>query len=151
MQGCRAVYARRLEIRRATDADADRLRELWEAFTAEASYTPYPAHPFTPGLLTDNTVLVADDDGAIAGTLYLSTANAGFGFVFGVYVIPEARRRGIAEALVRAAARILRDDGRPYLVLGVDTPNEAALALYVEARLRRPGANTARGGRRPAS
>jgi ribosomal protein S18 acetylase RimI-like enzyme len=125
-------YVFALAIRRATDADAEALRELWEAFTAEASYTPYPAHPFTPGLLTDNTVLVADDDGAIAGTLYLSTANAGFGFVFGVYVVPEARRRGVAEALVRAAALILRDEGRSYLVLGVDTPNEAARGLYAK-------------------
>ena len=121
-----------MRIRSATAGDVEALRELWEAFTAEASYTPYPAHPFTPGLLTDNTVLVADEDGAITGTLYLSTANAGFGFVFGVYVVPEARRRGIAEALVRGAARILREDGRPYLVLGVDTPNEAAHALYAK-------------------
>lgn len=121
-----------MRVRPATGADAKMLRELWEAFTAEASYTPYPAHQFTPGLLADNTVLVADDDGAITGTLYLSTANAGFGFVFGVYVVPEVRRRGVAEALVRAAARVLRDDGRPYLVLGVDTPNEAARALYAK-------------------
>ena len=125
-------YVFPLVVRRAIDADADRLRELWEAFTAEASYTPYPAHPFTPALLTDNTVLVAEDDATVVGTLYLSTANQGFGFVFGVYVLPEARRRGFAEALVRAAARILRDDGRPYLVLGVDTPNEAAQKLYAK-------------------
>ena len=125
-------YVFGLAIRRAIDADANTLRELWEAFTAEASYTPYPAHPFTPVLLTDHTVLVAEDDGTVVGTLYLGTANAGFGFVFGVYVVPVARRRGIAEALVRAAARILRDDGRPYLVLGVDTPNDAARALYAK-------------------
>ena len=121
-----------MRIRAATNADAERLRELWDAFTAEASYTPYPPHPFTPGLLNDNAVLVADDDRTVVGTLYLSTANPGFGFVFGVYVVPEARRRGVAEALVRAAARILRDDDRPYLVLGVDTPNEGARALYAK-------------------
>jgi ribosomal protein S18 acetylase RimI-like enzyme len=119
-----------VRIRPATGADAERLRELWDAFTAETSYTPYPTHPFTPRLLADNTVLVADLDGAVRGTLYLSTANAGFGFVFGVYVVPEARRAGVAEALLRAAARILREDGRQYLVLGVDTPNAAARALY---------------------
>ena len=119
-----------MKIRAATSADADRLRELWEAFIAEASYTPYPAHPFTPALLADNTVLVADNDGALVGTLYLSTANQGFGFVFGVYVAPEARRRGVGEALMRAAARVLRDDRRQYLVLGVDMPNAGARALY---------------------
>jgi ribosomal protein S18 acetylase RimI-like enzyme len=121
-----------VKVRAATSADADRLRELWQAFIEEASYTPYPAHPFTPALLTDNTVLVAEDDGAVAGTLYLSTANAGFGFVFGVYVAPEARRRGVAEALMRAAARVLREDRRQFLVLGVDTPNAAARALYAK-------------------
>jgi len=117
-----------VRIRAGTTGDAERLRALWDAFTAETSYTPYPPHPFTPGLLTDNTVLVADDHGTVAGTLYLSTANPGFGFVFGVYVVPEGRR-GVAEAFVRAAARILRDDERPYIVLGVDTPNEGARAL----------------------
>jgi ribosomal protein S18 acetylase RimI-like enzyme len=121
-----------LKIRAATNADADRLRELWQAFIEEASYTPYPAHPFTPSLLTDNTVLVADDGGAVVGTLYLSTVNQGFGFVFGVFVAPEARRRGVAEALMRAAARVLRDDRRQYLVLGVDSPNESARALYAK-------------------
>jgi ribosomal protein S18 acetylase RimI-like enzyme len=46
--------------------------------------------------------------------------------------VPEARRHGVAAALVRAAARILRDDDRPHLVLGVDTPNEGARALYAK-------------------
>jgi ribosomal protein S18 acetylase RimI-like enzyme len=119
-----------VRIRRASEGDAARLGELWEAFTAEASYTPYAAHPFTPALLSDNTVLVADDAGTLVGTLYLGTANASFGYVFGVYVVPEARRRGVAETLVREAARILRDQRRPYLVLGVDTENHAARALY---------------------
>jgi ribosomal protein S18 acetylase RimI-like enzyme len=119
-------------IRSATAADAERLAELWAASNAEATYTPYEPAAFDPAFLGTNTALVAEEDGALVGTLYLNTSNAGFGFVFGIYVVPEARRRGIAEALVRAAARVLRDEGRPYLVLGVDTPNEAARALYAK-------------------
>ena len=141
---------RRSRIRSATGADTDRLGELWEALTAEASYTPYPAHPFAPVLLTDNTVLVADDDEAVIGTLYLTTANQGFGFVFGVYVVPEARRRGDrrgarprrrADPARRRQAvprprRRHRERGRP--------------GALREARLRRPGPNAAGRCRRPA-
>jgi ribosomal protein S18 acetylase RimI-like enzyme len=50
--------------------------------------------------------------------------------VFGLYTRPEARRRGVAKALMRAIASVLRDEGRRYVVLSVDTPNEKARALY---------------------
>jgi len=53
-----------------------------------------------------------------------------FGFVFGLYVVPDARRRGIARALMREVARLLADEGRGYVVLSVDTPNEQARSLY---------------------
>jgi GNAT superfamily N-acetyltransferase len=113
-----------MRVRPATGADAERLAELWAAFNAETTYIPYPPAQFDPAFLATNTVLV--------GTLYLNSGNEGYGYVFGVYVVPEARRRGVAEALMRAAARVLRDEGRRYLVLGVDTPNEAARALYAK-------------------
>jgi ribosomal protein S18 acetylase RimI-like enzyme len=121
-----------MRVRPATGADAERLAELWAAFNAETTYIPYPPAQFDPAFLATNTVLVADEDGSLVGTLYLNSGNEGYGYVFGVYVVPEARRRGVAEALMRAAARVLRDEGRRYLVLGVDTPNEAARALYAK-------------------
>jgi ribosomal protein S18 acetylase RimI-like enzyme len=119
-----------MQIRRATEADAEQLQQLWEAFTAEATFTPYPGTPFDPAMIAKHVALVAESDGEMVGTVYANMEGPDFGFVFGVYVRPAARRRGIASALMRAIATFLRDEGRAYIVLSVDTPNEAARALY---------------------
>jgi hypothetical protein len=42
------LFSHPMEIRRATEADADAMRELWDEFTAEATFTPYPGSPFEP-------------------------------------------------------------------------------------------------------
>ena len=119
-----------MEIRRATDADADAMRRLWDEFTAETTYTPYPGNPFQDALLTDHIALVAEEDGSPLGTVYANLSSPHFGYVFGLYTRPAARRRGVARALMRAIATVLRDEGREYVMLTVDTPNEAARAFY---------------------
>ena len=119
-----------MDIRRATPDDADLLGPLWEQFTEETTYTPYPGMPFDRSLLTDHVALVAEEDGVTVGTLYMNISTPHFGFVFGVYTRPEARRRGVARELLRAAARELRAGGRSYVVLSVDTPNTGARTLY---------------------
>jgi ribosomal protein S18 acetylase RimI-like enzyme len=122
----------RVEIRRATEADLELMQSLWDTFTREATFTPYPGSPFDPSLVVKHIALVAQEGGAVVGTVYMNTSSPDFGYVFGLYVVPEARRRGIARALMREAARILRDQGRAYVVLTVETPNEEAHALYAE-------------------
>jgi ribosomal protein S18 acetylase RimI-like enzyme len=122
----------RVEIRRATEADLELMHSLWDTFTREATFTPYPGSPFDPSLVVDDIALVAEEGEAVLGTVYTNTSSPDFGYVFGLYVVPEARRRGIARALMREVARILRDQGRAYVVLTVDTPNEEARALYAE-------------------
>ena len=119
-----------MEIRRATEADLNVMRRLWEHFTAEATFTPYPGTAFESSLVTKHTALLAEEDGRIVGTVYANTASPDFGYVFGLYTVPDARRRGTAVALMRAIASVLRDEGRRYVVLSVDTPNEQARALY---------------------
>jgi ribosomal protein S18 acetylase RimI-like enzyme len=119
-----------MEIRRATAADLSVMRRLWNEFTAEATFTPYPGSAFEPSLLTKHVALVAEEGDSILGTVYANTTSEHFGYVFGLYTRPEARRRGIARALMRAIAGILREEGRRYVVLSVDTPNEGARALY---------------------
>ncbi len=121
-----------MEIRRGTEADLEALQRLWDAFTAEATFTPYPGIGFDTSLVTTYTALVAAEDRDVLGTAYLNNGNEHFGFVFGVYVVPEARRRGVARHLMQEAARVVRDSGRAYVVLGVDTPNGAARALYAK-------------------
>lgn len=119
-----------MEIRRATEADADVMRRLWEEFNAEATFTPYPAAPFEPSLVTDHFALVAEENGDAVGTVYANISSPHFAFVFGLYTRPPARRRGVARALMLAIAAVVREQGRQYVVLSVDTPNEGGRALY---------------------
>ena len=119
-----------MEVRLATAADVEVLRALWDASTAETAFTPYPGAAFDPAFVSDHLALVAEEERRIVGTAYANLVTPEYGFVFGVYVRPDVRRRGIARALMRAIAIELRKRGRGYVVLSVDTPNAGARALY---------------------
>ena len=119
-----------VEVRPVAAADAEVMRRLWEESTEETTFTPYPGAPFEPALLTDHIALVAEEGGEVVGTVYANISSPDFGFVFGLYTVPAARHRGVARALMRSIAVALRDQGRRYVVLSVDTPNESARALY---------------------
>ncbi len=103
---------------------------LWDASNKEVTFTPYPSHPFDPSLISDHTALVAEEDDNVRGTVYVNTSSADFGYVFGLYVVPEARRQGIGRRLMREAARLLAEQGRSFIVLSVDTPNDQARGFY---------------------
>jgi ribosomal protein S18 acetylase RimI-like enzyme len=119
-----------VEIRHATLEDGPALRAMWDASSEETAYTPYPGAVFEEAFLRQFVALVAQEAGELAGCVYANTASPSFGFVFGLYVRPEHRRRGVARALMQAIAATLHDQGREYVVLSVDTPNDAARALY---------------------
>lgn len=122
-----------MNVRRATEADLEAARRLWEASNEEITFTPYEGSRFDPILVTDHIALVAENDGGgIAGTVYANASTPDFGFVFGLYVLPEWRGRGVGRALMRSIASELRDYGKRYVVLSVDTPNEPARRLYDE-------------------
>ena len=106
------------------------MRRLWDDFSAETTYTPYPGNPFEPALVTEHIALLAEEDGEPIGTVYANVVTPYYGFVFGLYTRPDARRRGVARELMRTIAAALRDEGRRYVVLSVDTANEPARALY---------------------
>ena len=119
-----------MEVRRATAADVDVLQRLWEESTAETTFTPYPGASFEPALVTDHVTLVAETGGEIVGTVYANLVAPHYGFVFGLYTRPSARRRGVGRTLMRAIASELRARGRAYAVLSVDTPNAGAREFY---------------------
>jgi ribosomal protein S18 acetylase RimI-like enzyme len=106
------------------------MRRLWDEFTDEATFAPFPGNPFQPALVTDHVALVAEENGEILGTVYANTSSSHFGYVFGLYTRPAARRQGVALALMRSVAAYLKEQGRQYVILSVDTPNEAARAFY---------------------
>ncbi len=119
-----------IAVRRAGEADLELMRRLWDEFSAEATYTPYPASGFDPTFVRNHLALVAEEEGEVVGTVYANLSSPDFGYVFGVYTRPEARGRGVGRELMRAVARVLRDEGRRWVVLSVDTPNEGARAFY---------------------
>ena len=105
---------------------------MWDASSEETAYTPYPGAAFEEAFLDQFLALVAEEAGEPVGCVYVNRVSETFGFVFGLYVRPGHRRLGVARALMRAVADALHDEGREYVVLSVDTPNDAARALYDE-------------------
>lgn len=119
-----------MQVRRASADDEPTLRVLWDEFNAEATYTPYPGPAFSASLLAEHHAFLAEEAGAPVGCVQAATPSGHVGFVFGLYVRPAARQRGLGRRLMRAVAEALRDDGREYVVLSVDTPNLVARSLY---------------------
>lgn len=108
------------------------MERLWNAFSEEATFTPYPASRFEPSLVSEHVALIAEDEAAAVGTVYVNVGSPSFGYVFGLYVVPEARRTGVGRDLMREAARAIRDRGKTHVVLSVDTPNANARSFYRE-------------------
>src|SRR5215813_10487243 len=119
-----------MKIRRASPADEPAMHALWDEFTSEATFTPYPGVPFSETLLTEQVALVAEHEGKPVGCVYIALPGEDFGYVFGLYVRPDARRQGLASRLMREAAVSLKREGRRYIVLSVDTPNSSGRSLY---------------------
>jgi ribosomal-protein-alanine N-acetyltransferase len=78
-----------------------------------------------------------------ASGFILCRAVGGEAEILTLAVEPHARRRGLAKALVEAAAKIAQEMGAEALFLEVAEDNTAAIALYRSARFswagRRPG------------
>jgi ribosomal protein S18 acetylase RimI-like enzyme len=122
-------------VRVATEADLPALVAMWRALGEESTRTPYGPTPFdelSPGgrsVLDEYLVLVADD-GAVCGCVLASLVRTDVGYVFGLYVRPAARRRGVGRKLLREIAAVLRDRGAAFLLLDVDHGNEQASGFY---------------------
>ncbi len=106
------------------------MRALWDEGVVEANYTPFASQPFTTHLITERIALLALENGEPVGTVYANLTHEQAAVVFGLYVRPAARRRGIARALMVAIAEALQTEGRTYIQLSVDRPNTAARSLY---------------------
>ena len=143
-----------MSIRKLVPDDAEvfkaiRLRGLLEipsAFSAshEEEDTPLDiiAERLTP--TPDGSILGAFLEGTLAGIIGIQRESqlklAHKAYVWGMYVAPEFRRAGVGRALV---SRVLEIAGRELRVrsvnLGVNTRNEAAIALYTSMGFRTYG------------
>jgi [ribosomal protein S18]-alanine N-acetyltransferase len=80
-------------------------------------------------------VVIAEESDALVGfvILHIEEAEKGrVGYIITLDVVPELRRRGIAEALMSEAERRAQMDGCAALVLHVFTGNEVAIRFYAD-------------------
>ena len=119
-----------METRRATAEDEAELQTLWEASNAEAGDV-WASSAFSPELLDQHAAFVAETEGEVVGCVYVALPpNAEHAFVFGLYVVPDVRRRGMGQHLMSVAAAYALAESRTYVALSVDTPNADARVLY---------------------
>ena len=126
-----------MTIRRATDHDAEALRELVDEFNAEVP-EPDDTGPETweeewsaiSRSLVDGAVYVAEDEQGVSGMAYAAPPDRGRSHLTLVYVRPRARRRGVAKRLVAACVREVRDRGARRISLDVLESNTVARDVW---------------------
>jgi ribosomal protein S18 acetylase RimI-like enzyme len=122
------------EVRRATEADLPTLRELWRAFFDES---PLPSHvdvdvehelEEVAQIVRDQVALLAEDDGRPVGFALATAKSPRLARLSDLYVVPDARRRGVASALTREVVAAFPD--AEYVTLEVGATNVPARAAY---------------------
>jgi ribosomal protein S18 acetylase RimI-like enzyme len=91
----------------------------------------------------DSVIFVAEVEEGVAGYVYAALEPLSWkelrgpaGFIHDVAVDEEFRRRGVATALMHAAAEWLRAHGAPRVVLWTAAPNAAAQQLFARLGFR---------------
>jgi ribosomal protein S18 acetylase RimI-like enzyme len=133
----RLVDAEDVEIRVATEADFERVLELWAA--ARSAYATTEDTPEAIAVLRsrdDGSLLVAERDGRVVGTL-IAAFDGWRGGMYRLTVDPDDRRRGIGAALIRAGEARLREAGAARISVLVGIGDEVAIAAWEAAGYRR--------------
>lgn len=122
------------DVRRATEADLPTLKELWLAFAGEAPVPPHVDLDHDQELrevaeiVRDGVALLAEEDGRPLGFALARPKGPRLARLSDLYVVPDARRRGVATALMREVAAAFPD--AEYVTLEVGADNAAARATY---------------------
>ena len=126
-----------MRIRVATEADLPALERLWRDFEAEL---PAPVwvdldhdeeRREIAEIVAGEIALIAEgDDGEPVGFALARRAGSRLGRLTDLYVTPEARRGGVATALVQDVTSRLRELGLDFVRLEVMASNGDARAVY---------------------
>ena len=131
-----------LAIRRASEDDLDRIAPLFDAyrqFYAQPSDLRRARDWLQARLERDESVLlVAEHNDAAVGftqlyPMFSSVRTARLWVLNDLFVAADARRQGVARALLDAATQFAHDDGAAGLMLETARDNQPARALYVAA------------------
>jgi ribosomal protein S18 acetylase RimI-like enzyme len=126
-----------VNVRRATEADAPALEELWAEYSAEVPEPPgFPEETWDEEWVAvrrdmdGGSVYVADEDGRLVGIAQMSAPDRGVAHLVWAHVRPDRRRRGVVKALVRECVREARERGATMVTLEALASNETALAVW---------------------
>jgi ribosomal protein S18 acetylase RimI-like enzyme len=131
-----------LAIRRASEDDLDGIAPLFDAyrqFYAQPSDVQRARAWLQARLQRNESILLLAerDDAAVGFTqlypMFSSVRTARLWVLNDLFVAADARRLGVARALLDAAARFARDDGAAGLMLETSRDNQPARALYLAA------------------
>jgi GNAT superfamily N-acetyltransferase len=134
-----AIMSRMPEVKKAGIADLEILVPLFDAyrqFYRKPTDLAGSRRFLRERLENDESVvLVVRDNGAAVGftQLFPSFSSAAMAPIFilnDLFVVPEARRRGLGSALLQAAADYGRSTGAVRLVLFTELTNTTAQSLY---------------------
>jgi GNAT superfamily N-acetyltransferase len=124
-----------MTVRTAAADDLATVRALYEALIQELPDPPHLAETWedvretAEGAVRDELALLAEEDGTPVGLAVARIDTPRLAWVEGLYVVPEARRRGVARALLAETSRRVRARGVDHLGLEVgDGSREARLA-----------------------
>ena len=115
----------RLEFRRATLRDHERIQALWNESRLETvDEDEWETLITSPGAIA----LVAEEEGALVGAI-VATVDGWRAYVYHVAVVPARRRRGVAQALFAEAHAHLARAGNRIVYVMVNEENDAGMAL----------------------
>jgi ribosomal protein S18 acetylase RimI-like enzyme len=118
-----------MNYRKYQPHDKSNLITLWEEVFPDAAPHNQPARVIEEKLKVDDLVFVAEKDGQILGA-----CQAGYdghrGWLYGVAVSPQHRRKGIGTALVKAAIEALREIGCGKVNLQIRAGNTPVADFY---------------------
>ena len=123
-----------MTIRRATAADRDVLRTLWRRLEDELGGPPFLRETWEEEWegWEEELVFLAEEEGESVGYVRaeVEIESTAFGWVQEIYVVPEARGRGVGRRLLTEAAAALRERGVRDVGLEVLETNREARRLY---------------------
>lgn len=134
------MMANDILIRDATPADAEIIQSMIAGLAKDVSgpdqvLTVEDVKRYGFGTDPDFFTLIAEIDGSAAGlALYFNEFSTWRGrrgvYLQDLYVMPDARGRGVGEELIRQLAIEAKSNGAAYLRLAVDAENEDASRFY---------------------
>jgi len=128
-------------LRRAEEADAAALRDIYAPFVADSATSFEDVPPDTAAMaarirdLRDLPWLVFEEPAGVTGYAYAAPHRAGrrayrWCVETSVYIAAGARRRGVGRALYGALFELLRRQGYVNAYAGITLPNPASLGLH---------------------